>query len=329
MNVLIIGGTKFVGRHIAQAFLNAGARVALFNRGNTYGDPVLGVEQIHGDRNRDLRRLGDRAWDAVIDTSAYVPREAEIAARYFAGRAGRYVFVSTLSVYDVPSSGRLDEEAPVDRLAESADRTRMVPETYGALKALCENVIVSTFRDRATVLRPGLVAGPYDPTDRFTYWPLRLAAGGRILLPHNAEHPIQYIDARDLAAFTVSLVRANRGGTFNVVTTPGTVTFGDLFEAALTAARRSATAVYFDEQRLLDEGVQPWSDLPLWVPSTAPDLAAFVRAPNSRARNAGLQLRPVRETVRDVLAWARRSGKRLGHLGAGLAPPHESRLLSA
>lgn len=328
MDVLILGGTKFVGRHVARAFRSAGARVALFNRGNRYGEPLAGFEEIRGDRLRDLHRTGTRTWDAVVDMCAYLPRDAHTAARFFADKTSRYLLVSTISVYDLETTGRVDEDAPLARLAPQADRNRMTPQTYGALKAACENIILSAFRERATIVRPGLVAGPYDPTDRFTYWPLRIADSGQVLLPHEPAHPIQYIDASDLAAFTVKLVRDDRPGIFNAVTTPGTQTFGSLFGACARASGTVASPVYAAEQALLDAGVQPWSDLPLWIPSFVAD-SLIVRVPNTRARAAGLTLRPVDETVRAVLGWARRTGKRSGRLNAGLSRAHESRLLSA
>lgn len=211
MNVLIIGGTRFVGRHIAQAFVESGASVTLFNRGNAYGDPISGVSVVHGDRKSDLHRLGNSKWDVVVDTCAYVPLEAEIAARFFRDKTNRYIFISTISVYDSSSGKAIDEDAPLSILPENADRTRMTVETYGALKVLCEEIVFSTFRNRATILRPGLVAGPYDPTDRFTYWPLRIALGGDVLLPESPSQPVQYIDARDLAQFAVTLAKRDAG----------------------------------------------------------------------------------------------------------------------
>lgn len=163
-------------------------------------EPRPDVDEIHGDRNIDLHRAADRIWDAVIDTCGYRPLEAETASRLFASKGGRYLFISSISVYDVARAEDLNEDAPLQRLPPHADATRVTPETYGALKALCEAIVRSTFRHRATILRPGLVAGPYDPTDRFTYWPLRVDAGGEVLAPVAPSEPVQYIDARHLAA---------------------------------------------------------------------------------------------------------------------------------
>lgn len=327
MNVLIIGGTRFVGRHIAQAFVHAGASVTLFNRGNSYGDPIADVSFVHGDRRSDLHRLGDAAWDAVIDTCAYVPLDAEIAARYFANKTGRYIFISTISVYDSSSGKPIDEDSPLMVLPKGADRTQMTVETYGALKVSCEEIVHSTFRDRAAIVRPGLVAGPYDPTDRFTYWPLRIARGGDVLLPESPQQPVQYIDARDLALFAVTLSQRSSGGTYNAVTTPDGVTFGALFEAGRRAAHVAATPVYRDAETLLKAGVAPWADLPLWIPSNDPDISV-VRTSNARARNAGLRVRSVDKTASDVLAWARGAGKHIGNFSTGLKDEAEANLLS-
>lgn len=328
MNVLIIGGTRFVGRHIAEAFVKSGASVTLFNRGNAYGDPIQNVAFVHGDRRSDLHRLGDGKWDVVVDTCAYVPAEAEIAARFFANRAAAYLFISTISVYESPGGRQIDEDSPLAVLPPDADRRRMIPETYGALKVLCEQIVLSTFRDRAAVLRPGLVAGPHDPTDRFSYWPVRIAQGRSVLLPESPAHPVQYIDARDLAEFAVTLAQRSAGGIYNAVTTPGSVTFGSLFEAGQRAARVNATPVYRDAETLLNAGVEPWADLPLWLPSTSADLGVVLSS-NTRARSAGLRPRPVDSTAADVLAWAFEKGKRLEDLRAGLKPPREADLLSA
>lgn len=327
MKVLIIGGTRFVGRHIAQAFVASGASVTLFNRGNAYGDPIAGVSFVHGDRKSDLHRLGDATWDAVVDTCAYVPLETEIATRFFAKRTGAYLLVSTISVYDSSSGNPIDEDGPLMAMPAGADRTRMAMETYGALKVLCEHVVLGTFRHRAAIVRPGLVAGPYDPTDRFTYWPLRIANGGDVLLPESPQQPVQYIDARDLAQFVVTLAHRSASGIYNAVTTPDDITFGALFHSCKRAAHIMANPVYLDAEALLKAGVGPWADLPLWIPSNDPDIS-MARIANARARGAGLRLRSVHETAADVLAWALKANKRIESLRAGLTITRERSLLN-
>ena len=328
MKLLIIGGTRFVGRHIARTALNSGAQVTLFHRGKTRAPELDACEHVYGDRAGDLHRLGDRRWDAVIDACAYTPSEAETSARFFAQRAGLFVFISTVSVYDFARAPALDEDSKLAVLPPGADRTSMTPATYGALKVLCEQIVQSTFNDRALILRPGLVAGPYDPTERFTYWPLRVANGGEVLMPHGADHPVQYIDARDLAAFAVLTAARGTGGVFNVVTAPEAVTFGSLFAACERAAGVSARAIYADEARLLENGVQPWADLPLWIPSTSESFS-MVSVLNARAQAAGLRTRPVTGTARDVLQWARAGNVQLESLSAGLAERRERELLAA
>jgi nucleoside-diphosphate-sugar epimerase len=199
MNILILGGTRFLGRHLTRAFLARGHSVTHFNRGITAPGADSEVPTVHGDRLCDLDRLGPRAWDAVIDTSGYTPDVVHASTQYFAQLTARYVFISTISVYDEARTSGPDEEAPLHTLPEHADRTVLNYEYYGALKALCEKVVISTYRHRATILRPGLVAGPYDPTDRFTYWPLRVDAGGDVLAPVSPQEPLQYMPAHTTA----------------------------------------------------------------------------------------------------------------------------------
>lgn len=326
MNVLVIGGTRFVGRHIADAFAQRGHAVALFNRGSNAGVHEE-LEQIHGDRATDLSRLDGRTWDAVIDTSGYTPNVVETAARYFKGRARRYVFVSTISVYDSAGSSGPNEDAPVMALPQGADPNEYSDERYGALKVLCEQAVRREFGDAVTVVRPGLVAGPFDPTDRFTYWPVRFDEGGAVLAPM-PESRVQYIDARDLAAFVVRAVENGLDGTYNCVTPAGSVTFGDLCRACMhEAAAEDAQTVCVSDEFLAQHDVRPWSEFPLWIPA-ASDYASIANADSRRAIAAGLAIRPVSQTVKDTLAWARTAEKRPGALDAGMAPEREAALLA-
>ncbi len=326
MNVLILGGTRFVGRHIADALTARGHVVTLFNRGRSNPQAHVELEQIRGDRTADLGRIGERKWDAVIDTSGYTPDVVERSARYFANRAHRYLFVSTISVYDESQNNGPDEDAPLHVLPRDADPTEFNAEYYGALKALCEAVVRSTFRHRASIVRPGLVAGPYDPTDRFTYWPVRVDAGGEILAPVSPSEPVQYIDVRDLAAFCVHLLECDDGGTYNCVIPRDTLMFGDLFDACVRVSASDAKFIWADAGFLREHEVNPWSDLPVWIPVDQPH-RSIQRANSNRALVRGLTVRPLMETVRDTLSWARANGKRLGTLSAGLAPECEKQLL--
>jgi 2'-hydroxyisoflavone reductase len=328
MDVLIIGGTRFVGRHIVDALMARGHRVALFNRGRTNTAVHAELEHIRGDRLTDLPLTGDRTWDAVVDTSAYTPDVVERSTRYFGDRTRRYLFISTISVYDETKTSGPDEDAPLHVLPPDAERTELNIEYYGALKALCEAVVRSTFRHRASIVRPGLVAGPYDPTDRFTYWPVRVDAGGDILAPVSRNEPLQYIDARDLAAFCVRLLECDDGGTYNCATPRDTLTFGDLLDACVRASASQANFVWTGAKFLSQHEVNPWSDLPAWTPADTV-YRNIQRANSARAFVRGLQIRPLQETVRDTLAWARANGKRYGNLSAGLSPEREAELLRA
>lgn len=265
MDILIIGGTKFIGRHVTDAFVERGHHVTQFNRGITSPRERDDVHTIHGDRASEIERLGRRHWDGVIDMCGFTPDIVERSARYLANRAGRYVFVSSVSAYDQQRSDGPDEDASLLHLPEGVDKTIFAQEQYGALKALCEAVVVSTFRHCATILRPALVAGPYDPTDRFTYWPLRIDAGGEVLAP-GPSHRIQYIDARDLAAFTVRVVESDVGGIYNCATPQRSRTFGDLFDECKNASRSSAVLRCVPDAFLTGRDVAPWSEMPLWSP---------------------------------------------------------------
>ncbi len=327
MNVLVIGGTRFVGRHIVDALGARGHGVTLFNRGNN-PEVHKNLEQIHGDRAADLQRLDGRTWDAVVDTSGYTPNIVEASARYFKSAADRYLFISTVSVYDHAKTGGPDEDAPLLEFPQDADPAQYAEERYGSLKVLCEQAAAREFGERVTILRPGLVAGPFDPTDRFTYWPVRFDEGGDVLCPP-LESAIQYIDARDLAAFAAHTIETGVDGIFNCVTPRASVTFGDLCEACMhEASAEDAVAVPLSDEFLGRHDVRPWSELPLWIP-VASEYASIANADSSRALAAGLTIRPIGETVRDTLAWARTAEKRPGALKAGLDPAREAQLLDA
>lgn len=327
MNVLVIGGTRFVGRHIADAFAAREHAVTLFNRGSN-PDVHADLEQIHGDRTTDLQLLDGRTWDAVIDTSGYTPNVVESSAAYFKDRAKRYVFISTISVYDHAKTAGPNEESALMQFPGDADPSEFSEERYGALKVLCEQTAGRTFGSAVTIVRPGLVAGPYDHTDRFTYWPVRFDEGGDVVVPLQ-RHPIQYIDARDLAEFVVRTVEHHIDGAFNCVTPQGSIRFGELCEACMhEASPEDAAMVPLPDEFLAEHDVRPWSELPLWIPA-ASEYASIANADSSRALGAGLTIRPISTTVRDTLAWARTAEKRPGALAAGMAPEREAALLKA
>ena len=300
MKLLILGGTKFLGRHAVDAALAAGHEVTIFTRGQTNPDLFPEVERLQGDRDGGLSALEGGSWDGVVDTSGYVPRIVRQSAELLRDAVGRYVFVSSISVYD-DFSQPIDESAGVAQLEDPA--TEEVMEHYGALKAACEAVITEVYGDRGANVRAGLIVGPYDPTDRFTYWPRRIAAGGAVLGPGDRAAPVQFVDARDLGTWLVKLALEGPGGIFNATGPADWLTFADFLERARTAIGSDASITWVDEQTVLDAGVEPWSELPLWLPGT--EYAGMARADTRLALAAGLTFRPLEETVADTLAWDR------------------------
>jgi 2'-hydroxyisoflavone reductase len=303
MKLLVLGGTKFLGRHAVEAALAGGHDVTIFTRGHTNPELFPEVEHLQGDRDGDLDVLNGDAWDGVVDTSGYVPRVVRQSAELLRDRVKRYVFVSSISVY-ADFSGTITEAARVAELEDPA--TEEVEEHYGALKAACERVVEEVYGDRSARVRAGLIVGPYDPTDRFTYWPRRIALGGEVLGPGDPEAPVQFVDARDLAGWLVRLALIGPGGTFNATGPAQRLTFAELLERARGAIGSDADVVWVEEQRVLDAGVQPWMELPLWLPGN--DYAGMARADISNALAAGLTFRPVEETIVDTLAWDRTIG---------------------
>jgi len=300
MRLLVLGGTKFLGRHTVEAALARGDEVTIFTRGQTNPDLFPEVEKLRGDRDGDLGALEGRTWDAVIDPSCFVPRIARQSAELLRDAVGRYVFVSTISVYD-DFSKPLDESSPLAEL-EDLD-TEEVMEHYGALKAACERVFDEVYGDRVTHVRAGLIVGPFDGTDRFTYWPRRLAEGGDVLAPGNPDAPVQFVDARDLAAFMLLLAERGPGGPVNATGPERRLTMGEFLERI----RGDATLHWVDDQTVLDAGVDPWMELPIWIPGK--EWAGLQQADISRALAAGLTFRPLEETARDTLAWSLEAGE--------------------
>jgi 2'-hydroxyisoflavone reductase len=304
MKLLVIGGTRFVGRHIVEAALARGDRVTLFNRGRS-GPAPGGAEFRQGDRNGDLAALAEGRWDAVIDTCGYLPAEIDRMAQALRGRVGCYLFISSVSVYantSTPSS----EDSPLGEI-DDTDTTTVDARTYGPLKALCEAQVERGFPGAALLLRPGLIVGPHDPTQRFTFWPARLARaadGDTVLAPGTPNAPVQWIDARDLAAFALRCIDRGARGAFNVVSQAGRFTFGELLAACAGAAGVKVRFQWCDVAALQAQGVQAWSDLPLAVPDDD-EHHAFHLTDASRAIAAGLTIRPLAQTVADTLAWYR------------------------
>lgn len=301
MKLLILGGTVFLGRHVVEAALAAGCAVTLLNRGTREVHFAQPVEQLRGDRDGDLSALHGRRFDAVVDCSGYTPAQLQRTADVLRDQVDHYVFVSTISVYARFAPGRVfDETAPVTPS----------PEGYGGGKARAEEVILAALPGRVTVLRPGLIVGPHDPTGRFTYWPLRLARGGRVLAPGRPDRPVQFIDVRDLAAWCVQLAQRRTPGVFHGVGPSGTM--AGVLQACQQAAGGDVQLVWCDDADLLRANVAPWSGLPLWIPEMDVDFGGMLLASDQRAVQAGLTTRPWVETARDTLAWALAAGSPAG-----------------
>ena len=316
MKLLLLGGARFLGRALTDAALARNHELTFFNRGHTNPSLYPEVERLVGDRAGDLASLRARAWDAVLDTCGYVPDVVRASAVALAG-AATYCFVSSVSVYadqSVPAA----EESAVGSLGElPADE--VTNESYGPLKALCENAVRETFGDRALIVRPGLIVGPHDPTGRFTYWPHRVSRGGEVLAPGPPERPTQFVDVRDLAEWMLSLCERRAVGTYNA-TRPGT-SFAELLETCQNVARADATVTWVSDEFLLEQGVGEWMELPLWLAD--PAYAAADRVDVTRALDAGLAFRPLEETVRAILRDAAPRD------AAGLTPQREHALLEA
>ena len=312
MRLLVLGGTRFLGRHIVDAALDRAHDVTIFTRGSLPAPWGPRVAALTGDRDprngRGLRALENDVWDAVVDTSGYVPRIVCASADLLAPRVHRYLFVSSVSVYARPDRPGLTETAEVATLADPGSEE--VLAHYGALKARCEDALSRRFGTRATHVRPGLIVGPFDATDRFGYWvarfvhpPLLGERGPRAVVPAPAQRPIQLIDARDLAAWIVRLLEDDVGGTFNACSPDGTWSMGDLVDALAAAAPAPPAPVWVDEDVLVSHAVTPWVGLPLWLPSGEPDSAGFMRIDAGRAKSAGLSPRHLGQTIADTAAW--------------------------
>lgn len=311
MKLLILGGTRFLGRHLVDAALKGGHEVTLFNRGTV---TIPAVETITGDRHGDLAELRERRWDAVIDTSGYLPRTVRTATEVLADAVDRYIFISSQSVYaDVGMRG-VDETHPVKTLtSEELERANSIDtsghpsygQLYGGLKALCEQTAEEIMPGRVLNVRAGLIVGPYDYTDRFTYWVVRVAQGGEVLAPGRPERPVQFIDARDLAEWIVAMAEQKQQGVFNANCAPEKLTMANVLDQCRTIGNSDATFTWVAERFFHDERVMAWSDMPLWLPEEdAPQLAGFMFVNCDRAFATGLRIRPLSDTISDTLEWA-------------------------
>lgn len=299
MKLLIIGGTRFVGQHLVEAAVARGHEVTLFNRGRSNPDLFPQVEQLRGDRDGDLASLKHRRWDAVVDTCGYVPRIVRKSAELLADTVDHYAVISSVSVYREDNPTGMNEDSPVGTLTDETIE-EINEQTYGPLKALCERAVQQALTDRALIIRPGLIVGPHDPTDRFTYWPHRIAHGGEVLAPGKPDQPTQFIDARDLAEWIVRMIETRHTGIFNATGPAETLTMRRFLEECVSVCNPASHLTWVDERFLIEASVAPWSDLPVWVPETDANLCTVNC---DRATGVGLTFRPLAETIRDTLAW--------------------------
>ena len=336
LRILILGGTGFIGPHQVRYALARGHQVTLFNRGRqkeTWPGPV---EELIGDRNSgDLKALAGREWDVCIDNPTTLPFWVRDAGAALRGKVGQYIFISTISVYAASDAPGADESASLapytgkDALAETAQTLRAnVGDLYGPLKAVSEAEARRQFGEAVTIIRPGLIVGPGDETDRFTYWPVRLARGGEVLTPGDGADPVQFIDARDLAEWTVRTAEARHLGVYNATGPAPSLTTRGMLEGIATAVHAQPRFTWVPATFLDAQKVSAWSDMPVWVPGSG-DTAGFHRRSIRLALAAGLTFRPLVATAADTLAWFRtQPPERQAKLRAGLTPEREAEVLA-
>lgn len=335
LNILILGGTGFTGPHQVRYALERGHKLTLFNRGRRPKEWPAAVEELTGDRDtNDYESLKGRSWDVCIDNPTSLPHWVRDAAAVLKGKVGHYIFISTVSVYPANDKPGEDENAAravyqgPDAMKETSADLRKSMALYGPLKALSEDEAHKQFPGITTVIRPGLIVGPGDETDRFSYWPLRLQRGGKTLVPP-LQDPVKLVDARDLAEWTVRMAEQRAFGDFNAFGPAGELTMGAMLKQINEAAGNKAQLVEASQKFLEDHKVGAWMDLPVWVPGSG-ETAGFHRRSNARAVKAGLTFRPVAQTTTDFLAWwaTLDEKRRSAPLRAGLKPEREAELLA-
>ncbi len=328
--LLVLGGTNFTGPHIVETARSRGFSVTLFNRGRTNPDLFPDVEKLRGDRDpkvaSGLEALRGRTFDAVIDTSGHVPRHMQASCDVLGPNVSHYVFVSSLSAYashDVPGA---DESAPLEELSQETED--FTGDAFGPLKVLCERAVQRSMPGRSAIVRPGLIVGPRDQSDRFAYWVARTDRGGEVLAPGKPSERVMVIDGRDLALFLVTLCEARTNGVFNAIGPERWLSMAEILENAKMACENDARFTWVAQEFLEANGVPPWSGLPLWAPANGA-LAGFHHRSVARAIAAGIRFRPIEETVRDTLAFCRSWPEdRRKKLRRGLAPEREADLLA-
>lgn len=320
MRILVIGGTRFLGRHLVEAALERGHDVTLFNRGKTNADLFPSVTKLRGDRNSDLSALQGHTWDVVIDTCGYVPRVVSASAQALSHSTKLYVFISTISVYPESITTTINESSP---LATMLDETaeQVTNETYGPLKVLCERAAEQAMPGRVLQIRPGYIVGPHDPTDRFTYWPYRVAQGGEVAVPGDPEAPLQFIDVRDLTEWIVRMSEAEKTGTFNATGPASLLTMQRFLQTCKDVTRSDARFTWLSEPFISEHHLE--GDFPIWTPAEAVN---FATVDCSKAIADGLTFRPLEDTIQATLQW--NATRPEGFTGrAGISREREAALL--
>jgi 2'-hydroxyisoflavone reductase len=338
MKLLIIGGTTFIGQHMTETALARGHEVTLFNRGQTNPHLFPNVEKLHGDRSSDddlQRAFNGRTWDAVIDNSGYIPRHVRMSAKLLADKVEHYAFTSTISVYSSSKIPQMDESGPLHILPDPTVED-ISGGNYGGLKVLCEQAVEAAMPGRAIHIRAGMIVGPRDYMNRFPYWVRRIAEGGEVLAPGNPDAPVQVIDARDQAEWTVDMCEQRVSGVFNATGPAYRLTMRDLLETCRTAANSDATFTWASDEFLLANEVAPVDGLPYWLPNTDEfkDEQEIFNISCSKAIAAGLTFRPLLDTARDTLEWLRAGqsahiAKRAVSIQSGISREREAELLQA
>jgi len=332
LKILVLGGTGFLGPHTVQYAIDRGHEVTLFNRGRSQENLFPDLEKLVGNRDPEvdagLSALEGREWDCVIDTSSYVPRIAGASAELLKDKCQQYLMISTISVYAGFSQVGMNESAAVGTLEDTTVET-VDGATYGPLKAYSEQAVTQHFGNRATILRPGLIVGPRDRTDRYSYWPVRASMGGDMLCPGSGADLVQYIDVRDLAEFIVHCLEQKTMGTYNTISDSKSETVQDMVNTCIEVSGADTNPVWADTDFLTEQGVRPWADMPVWVPN-AGEMAGLSQIDVSRAFAAGMKIRDRKVTALDTLNWFKSlPADRQATLRAGIKPEREKEVLAA
>lgn len=336
MKILIIGGTKFLGRHLIKVAQAKNHKVTLFNRGKFSDEKFANVEQIHGDRNLDLDKLANQTWDAVIDTCGYLPQSVKASAQFLQDSVGQYVFISSISAYADFSQPNFAENTPLAKLTAEQEKrfaeidlkgdltAYVLGEMYGALKVLCEEEAEHAMPEKTLIIRPGLIVGEHDWTDRFSYWVMRVASGDEVFAPANPHRFIQFIDAQDLAEWTIKMVEEKQVGVFNATGKPFELTFGSFLDEIKSSTNSDAEFTWVSEEFLTAENVAAWSEMPLYLPETDETFKGFLSANVDKALAKGLSFQPFSETILKTFHWRKTIND---ELKAGISVERENELL--